>query len=438
MRVNIQAVTPSTMHTVEPEAAVDMFWQSGETLPLARGSQEHSLEVAREANQTFDKQIWMQNTHLTWGICGYTAFVDNGDAGATPVPAATVFFAPTKYLPGVGRLPTGPVSPDAILLTTVHVSDAYMGLYLEHQLIDTVITEATRRGVKAIEAFARAEEFDDSIVQRALDLAKDPESEIPRLPRGGELGIDSMDSRTDCGEGLPYANTREERGREADADREYAQALDIRALTPLQELRFIPEAYRGWDHEPRTFRTENALGNSKSEIKQVAPKTAGQDQRRFADGAPTSDLASPSGGVSNAGGARENQRGLGGGGFHSDISAEAGQGAVIDTGSISEASAESAAVERGMDYDSEHDSLEWAPILSEDILEEEGFRIVSHHPKYPRYRRELPDATNLFGRFDHATHEKLNGPEHIHTVLGGDSGHLSPLRTEFRAEAEDI
>ena len=82
MHVNIQAVTPSTMHLVEPGASVEMFWET---------ENRNDIEQMTRDDLVFNKQIWMQNTHLTWGICGYTAFVDNGDATANPVPAATVF-----------------------------------------------------------------------------------------------------------------------------------------------------------------------------------------------------------------------------------------------------------------------------------------------------------------------------------------------------------
>ena len=352
MHVNIQAVTPSTMHLVEPGASVEMFWET---------ENRNDIEQMTRDDLVFNKQIWMQNTHLTWGICGYTAFVDNGDATANPVPAATVFFAPASYLPGTGKMPTAPVSPDAIVLSTVHVSDAYMGLYLEHQLIDTVITEATRRGVKAIEAFARAEEFDDSIVQRALGL----HSKLDQ----GEQTVDAKNA-TPNDQGLPDVasaeRTEEAEGatatslvRDAGKGQEQISSTSSpQVLTPLEELKFIPEAYRGWDSE------------------------SGLD--RAADSADASGHA-----------ASRQENGA------------------------------------AQDY------LERAPLLSEDILEEEGFSIIAHHPKYPRYRRELPEATSLFARFNKAEHQELNGPEEIHTVLGGEGSFRGLLQAEHATNTKD-
>ena len=149
-------------------------------------------------------------------------------------------------------MPTAPVSPDAIVLSTVHVSDAYMGLYLEHQLIDTVITETTRRGVKAIEAFARAEEFDDSIVQRALGL----HSKLDQ----GEQAVDAKNA-TPNDQGLPDVASAERTEEAEDAtatsltrdagkgQETISSTSSPQVLTPLEELKFIPEAYRGWDSE---------------------------------------------------------------------------------------------------------------------------------------------------------------------------------------------
>ena len=430
MHVNIHAVTPSTMHMVEPEAATDMFWQTDKITDHVFDSDAREEPTFREVDEKFDKQIWIQNTHLKWGICGYTAFVDNGDAGSNPVPAATVFFAPIKYLPGAGRLPTGPVSPDAILLTTVHVSDAYMGLYLEHQLIDTVITEATRRGVKAIEAFARAEDFDGSILERAIGLGTDlaygahDDGTLGLANPSGEINEANM-RETSCELNLPYSSRKKDdsaneavgKSSKADAVGRSKYGRRARGLTPLQELRFIPEAYRGWDHDPGSRRAQNSA------------RIAEDDKQREMEG-------------SNA----EISANLGMEG-NTDSGVEVVVSDTTEATGGAEAVGDNEATKRGAppvrnpdgthSDESEHDSLEWAPMLSEDILEEEGFRVVSHHSKYPRYRRELPDATTLFGKFEKAEHQKLNGPEHVQTVLGGDGGYLNPQRSNFRAEAQN-
>lgn len=141
MEIRYRALSHDGGAELEEQAARSTFWE----LPPA----------TRPTDPEFDKQMWIQSVLYRWGICGYTAYVSTGDVGSVERPAATVFFAPGGYFPGVGALPSGPVSSDAVLVSTVFVDQPYMGLYLEHSLIETVMTEAERRGVKAVEAFGR-------------------------------------------------------------------------------------------------------------------------------------------------------------------------------------------------------------------------------------------------------------------------------------------
>ncbi|WP_426705096.1 hypothetical protein [Corynebacterium auriscanis] len=459
-------MTPSTMRSVEPGASSDMFWQRETEPPHPQSSR---------ADEIFDKQVWMQNTHLTWGICGYTAFVDNGDVDSNPVPAATVFFAPISYMPGARKLPTGPVSPDAILLSTVHVSDAYMGLYLEHQLIDAVLNEATRRGVKAVEAFARAEEFDDTVIQRAMGLT-------PGSPQS-----DQNDTANGKGHLLMGGEEGERSAAIHVASEDDANRRRALPLTPLQELQFIPEAYRGWDRQAAKASRGQIVGEEhrgesvgeeqreksireeqreKSTGEEQHGQSAGENQRgqsvgekrrgqsvgeeqrgKYTAGRNSCDDQAKEAALRGTAASRSAPLGgtAGEGGAQADEVANEGEQVStaapvpVDTTSPtpSLASGSPAAPIAALQEDPQEvqnvaleDALEWAPLLSEDILEAEGFSVVAHHPKYPRYRRELPEAMSVFARFEKAEHQELNGPEEIHTVLGGDNGRLSPMRSE--------
>lgn len=427
------------MRSVEPGASSDMFWQR-ETEP--------THPQPSRADEIFDKQVWMQNTHLTWGICGYTAFVDNGDVDSNPVPAATVFFAPISYMPGARKLPTGPVSPDAILLSTVHVSDAYMGLYLEHQLIDTVLNEATRRGVKAVEAFARAEEFDDTVIQRAMGLT-------PGSPQS-----DQNDTANGKGHLLMGGEEGERSAAIHVASEDDANRRRALPLTPLQELQFIPEAYRGWDRQAAKASRGQGVGEEQrgqgvgeeqrgqSAGEKRRGESIGENQRgRYTEGRNSWDdqaneaalrgtaagRSAPLGGTAGEGGAQADEVANEG----EQVSTTAPVTADTTSPTPSLACGLPAAPIAALQEDPQEvqnvaleDALEWAPLLSEDILEAEGFSVVAHHPKYPRYRRELPEAMSVFARFEKAEHQELNGPEEIHTVLGGDNGRLSPMRSE--------
>lgn len=312
MEVHIKAITPQCSEDLEPSAAASTFW----ALPPAYETQRSSAK-----DPLFDKQVWLQNVLLEWGICGYTAFVSAGGAGTRPVPAATVFFAPARYMQGIANMPTGPISPDAILLSTVHVAVPYMGLYLEHQLIDTVLTEAHRRGVKAVEAFARVEDFDEELARQLSDASWLPTQDEPEEQK------------------LPAEEPSRELAEEETSDGAAGAKADgkKRGYSALESLKYVPESYRGW---------------------KTAAETHGVDE----------------------------------------------------------------------------DILDSAPMLSEDILEAEGFKVVKHHRHFPRYRFEISGSHSLFGDFAEEDHAQVNGPEKLSTVIGGNrtpkaSGVLGSLET---------
>lgn len=334
MEVHIKAITPQCSEDLEPSAAASTFW----ALPPGYEKQNSSSK-----DPVFDKQVWLQNVFLEWGICGYTAFVGTGDAGTRPVPAATVFFAPARYMQGIANLPTAPISPDAILLSTVHVAVPYMGLYLEHQLIDTVLTEAHRRGVKAVEAFARVEDFDEELARQLSEAPWPTAQEEPEEPKWTpeEQNPTSKETAGEARDDLPE-ETSEDTSKETSegaAGSEGIAGLEGAVggttegqkyrYSALESLKYVPESYRGW---------------------KTAAETHGVDE----------------------------------------------------------------------------DILDSAPMLSEDILEAEGFKVVKHHRHFPRYRFEISGSHSLFGDFAEEDHAQVNGPEKLSTVIGGNRAPKAP------------
>jgi hypothetical protein len=57
--------------------------------------------------------------------------------------------------------PTGPVSADAVLLTSIGLESADDGDHLSRGLITAVVADLVRRGVRALEAFGRTALVDD-------------------------------------------------------------------------------------------------------------------------------------------------------------------------------------------------------------------------------------------------------------------------------------
>lgn len=266
MEVEIRALSFDNAEQITEDAALSTFW----ALPW-----DPLYGPTHTEDPAFDKQLWIQRTLMSWGTCGFTAFVGTGVPGRKLQPAATVFFAPARFLPGVEGLPSS-VSSDALLLSDVYVEDAFMGLYLEHRLIETVLVEAGRRGFSAVEVFARDED--------ALD-------ELLRKQEQESRGV-AQDA------GLEYSGT-------PSFPSPSSAASSRSSLDPSLRIEnapsYVPEAYRGWQ-TPEALHTGNLL----------------------------------------------------------------------------------------------KDALSVAPMLSMDVVEEAEFERVDDHELYPRYRREVSGAYNLF------------------------------------------
>lgn len=110
------------------------------------------------ADPEFEKEAWLSMVMLEWGSCGQVATreTDAPDDGDDDPCLGFVLYAPPRAVPRAQRFPTGPVSADAVLLTSMGVEpDQPDGL--NTLLIGQVVNELVRRGVRALEAFGRTE-----------------------------------------------------------------------------------------------------------------------------------------------------------------------------------------------------------------------------------------------------------------------------------------
>lgn len=98
------------------------------------------------ADRVFEKEAWLSGVMLTWGSAGLLATAGERTAGYLQ-------FAPPTAAAGAAAFPTAPVSPDAVLLTTVRVEPDFADTGLASRLIAEAVTALTRRRVRAIEAF---------------------------------------------------------------------------------------------------------------------------------------------------------------------------------------------------------------------------------------------------------------------------------------------
>ena len=114
----------------------------------------------------FEKEAWLSMVMLEWGSCGQVAVQCRDTApGEDPVPETGdepclgyAFYAPPRSVPRAGRFPTGPVSADAVLLTSMGVENGRDSGDLSRMLISAVVGDLVRRGVRALEAFGRTAE----------------------------------------------------------------------------------------------------------------------------------------------------------------------------------------------------------------------------------------------------------------------------------------
>ena len=167
MYIDVRPLTTSNARDLSPRAAQCLFWELGESCG----------DRSRRGDPRFDKEGWINHILLTWGTCGFIAYVSPRPGDIVAMPAASVIFGPPPMLPGAEQLPTAPVSPDAVLLTTVHVRSAYAGLFLENRLIESALDELSRRGCRAVEAFAEREQNEEISWNLSRDLCDDTDAE---------------------------------------------------------------------------------------------------------------------------------------------------------------------------------------------------------------------------------------------------------------------
>jgi hypothetical protein len=112
------------------------------------------------ADPEFEKEAWLSMVMLEWGSCGQLAVECDPDGRSSEDAPCLgyAFYAPPRAVPRAGLFPSGPVSADAVLLTSIGVDAADDSDGLPRGLIASVVGDLVRRGVKALEAFGRTAE----------------------------------------------------------------------------------------------------------------------------------------------------------------------------------------------------------------------------------------------------------------------------------------
>ncbi len=110
------------------------------------------------------KEAWITGLLIEWGSCGRMVWQGDGLQGVA-------LYAPPAEVPRARLLPTGPVSVDAIVLTSIGLSEAQAPFSFITPLVDAVVGDLMGRGVRAIEAFGYRDAGDDRI--DPADLRRD-------------------------------------------------------------------------------------------------------------------------------------------------------------------------------------------------------------------------------------------------------------------------
>ncbi|MBF6213673.1 GNAT family N-acetyltransferase [Nocardia puris] len=137
MSTSVTALTLGGLDNLPAHARRCVFWEIDPA--VAEDSRAFSDPV-------FEKEAWLSTVMLEWGSCGQVANVDGKVAGCA-------LYSPPSAVPRAGLFPTSPVSPDAVLLTTLRTELPYRDEDVAHALLQAVVTDLIRRGVRALEAF---------------------------------------------------------------------------------------------------------------------------------------------------------------------------------------------------------------------------------------------------------------------------------------------
>ncbi|MBO3840950.1 MAG: GNAT family N-acetyltransferase [Candidatus Brockarchaeota archaeon] len=112
---------------------------------------EECVEPSGEnRGKTLAKKVdWLRSARKVFGDCGKLIYVEGKPVGYAQ-------YAPPKMLPRSAEYPAGRPSGDAVLISCLFIAEKeYRRRGLGKKLLQSVIEDLRRRGVKAVETFAR-------------------------------------------------------------------------------------------------------------------------------------------------------------------------------------------------------------------------------------------------------------------------------------------
>ncbi|MDO5670342.1 MAG: hypothetical protein Q4G50_10080 [Corynebacterium sp.] len=145
MFARLVPLSQETLGCIHPQAARSIFWEL---------DADAVTQVAASGDPAFEKEAWLTTTLLDYGCCGLSL-----ERSTAQRAVATVLWCARDAAPGCAALPTGPVSEDAEILTSLFIDPGFAGVGLEAVLIDAAIMRLVDNDVPAVEAFGWRQDF---------------------------------------------------------------------------------------------------------------------------------------------------------------------------------------------------------------------------------------------------------------------------------------
>ncbi|NLG47786.1 hypothetical protein [Gordonia sp. (in: high G+C Gram-positive bacteria)] len=149
MAVSVESLELENFETLPLHSRRCVFWEVDRagTSPaidtvIAAGSSNDTAGPESE----FDKEAWLSGLLLEWGVCCQVAV-----ESTTERVVGAAFYSPPGRVPRAHHFPTAPVGADAVLLTTIQMEPGFETHAVA--LLDAVVSDLVRRGVRAVEAF---------------------------------------------------------------------------------------------------------------------------------------------------------------------------------------------------------------------------------------------------------------------------------------------
>jgi hypothetical protein len=141
MPPKVAGLTGATLETAPSVCHECVWWQSGA--------------------RTVEKRRWIQKAEEDWGAWGTVYYDADGRL------LGSMQYGPSGLFPRAARLPAGPPSPEAVIVTCAYVVESATPCVLQSLILDA-IGDAKDPGAKPLEAFAYRYPEGESTYERFL------------------------------------------------------------------------------------------------------------------------------------------------------------------------------------------------------------------------------------------------------------------------------